>query len=307
MLALALAASLTPAHSDMAALERAMLRGRELARLAADPIAVLEGSNSLEDKLDAVDQIHARVPNQGVEQRKAGVLALVRAAENPKQPAPVRAKAIAHAGYAVPPLAHEPTQGAVIQAMLKALSDPVLRLGSLQGLGPASHGLPKELESAYLLTLLGLLEGGLAGDERVTALVALQGFVSPREDLSTRKLGLVEQLDARLLAPIEKDPAAFVRDPRNAPAARSLAVSIVWSSARHRERLRQPKPSQRVRVLLEQLLALETDPETRGWLESYRDAPPATPPAARPPRAGKPPRKPSKPPREPKDVFLRVS
>jgi len=247
------------------------------ARKAADPRAVLAGeSSTTAEKLSAIDSIHSRLPGQTAASQRAAVSALVDASADPRQPPEVRAKALTHLGYAVPVIEDEKTRAKAVNALLSNLPSQTYRIYALRGLGPAAHDLPDALEAPVQKTLLDLLTGPVAGEERATALVALQSFLSTRDDLWERKPSLVAQLDESLLAPLEADPAAFVNDPRGCVASRQLTLSVVWTSARHRETGGNKAPVLRVHALLNRLAKIETSPTVLGWIEIYRRSGPAS-------------------------------
>jgi len=260
------------------ALEEAFSLARAAARGAADPSSVLrDDSASAEAKLDALDALHDRIPNQKPPAQAASLDAIAAAAADARQPPEVRARALTLLGYAVPPVVDEAARTRAFAVLLAALPDPSLRLFVLRGLGPASHGLPRPLEPAFLNALLGALDGPVAGEERQTAFLTLYAFVSSNEDLAKRAPALAALIDARVLAPIEADPAAFVRDPRATPAARELAVAAVWIAARQRQAAGAPAAAARVKALLPRLIAAETDAGARAWYATYRDAAPPAP------------------------------
>jgi len=273
----ALAASAVPAPL---VLEAAFASARKAARAAADPAAVLRDPGAaLDDRLAAVDALQSRVPYATAAQQKAAVEALLAAAQDTRQPAAVRAKALTYLGYALARVGDEAVRVRAFPVLFSALEDPAYRLFSLRGLGPASHALPEAQEAACLDALLALLAGPSSGEERATALVDVLAFVGSREDLAKRKPALAAELDARLLVPIEADPAAFVKDPRSTPAARELQIAAVWTNARHRQAAGDAAPAARVKALLERLKAVETDPTVGAWIETYLSAPPPPPPA----------------------------
>jgi hypothetical protein len=264
--------------SRPATLEAAFASARAAARASADPASVLrDPAASVQAKLDALDALQDRIPEQKPAAQAASLDAIGRAAADAGQPAAVRAKALTLLGYAVPPVENAAARERAIRVLLAALREPAFRLFVLRGLGPAAHGLPPALEPEYENALLDLLDGPIAGEERETALVALSGFVSGGEDMPKRAPQLLSALDARLLAPIEADPAAFARDPRSTPASRELTAAVIWIGARHRAAAGDPAPAARVKALLARLIALEPDAGARAWYASYRDADPPKP------------------------------
>ncbi len=264
-----------------ATIEAAFVLARAAAGRAAffgaSPIQVLAGGGSSGEKLAAIDAIQSRIPTQKKALQAAALDALAAAASSTAQPAEVRAKALTVLGYAMFPTDDDSARLRALPVLLAALRDPAYRIFALRGLGPACHALPKAGETAMQGALLDLLDGPLSGEERQTAFTALYAFVSTRDDLPKRAPALVAQLDARLIAGMERSPAGFCLDPRYTPGARALAVATVWVSARHREALGEAGQVARVNRLLDALAAFETDPGTLSWIRTYRTA---APPAA---------------------------
>ena len=263
--------------SAPALLEAAFLEARVSARRVSDPASVLASDAPASDKLAAIDALHSRIPTEPLGSKISALDALTAAAGGTNQPPEVRAKALTFVGYAMPQVEDDGARGRALVVLLAALKMPAYRIFALRGFGPACHGLRKADEGLYQGGLLDLLDGPVAGEERETALVALFSFVSTREDLSKREPALVAALDARLLGPIEADPARFASDPRFTPGARAMAIATVWMSARHRQALGQTAVAARVHVLLVRLASVETDPTVLGWIATYRDAAPARP------------------------------
>lgn len=262
-------------------LESAFILARAAVAPVARPSEVLAGGGSVDAKLAAIDALHSKIPTEPKAAQAAALKALAAAASDPRQPAEVRAKALMFTGYAMPQVNDDAARSKALPVLLAALKDPAFRIFALRGLGPACHDLPESDEPAYLNALLDLLDGPVAGEERETALVALFSFIGTRDDLSRRAPALVAALDARLLGPLEANPALFVLSARNTPGARAMAVACVWASARHRQTLGDPAPAARVHALLVRLAAIETDPTTLEWVKTYRDAPAPTGPALR--------------------------
>lgn len=264
---------------SFATLETAFASARAAARASADPASVLADDSAAPDaQLDALDALHDRIPNAKPAAQIPLLDALAAAAQDPRRPPAFHAKALTLLGYAVPPVINEAARARAVRVLLAALAnEPAYRLYVLRGLGPAAHGLPAALEPDFEKGLLDLLSGPVAGEERATALVALNGFVSGGDDFPKRAPGLLTTLDARFLVPIEADPAAFVRDPRWTPTDRELAAAILWVAARHRQAAGDPAPAERVRLLLIRLIAAETDAGARPWYESYLNAAPPKP------------------------------
>jgi hypothetical protein len=252
-----------------------------VSRTLRDPAATLRSSSAtVEEKLAALDVLQSRLPGQTRARRVAALDAMAAAASSAAQPPAVRAKAYAFLGYSIPPAADDAAADRALRVLLAALPDPRYRLFVLRGLGPAAHGIPEADEAGLQGALLDLLDGPVSGEERATALVALYGFVGPRDDLARRKPALPAQLDARLTARMEADPAGFVRDPRGTPESRQMAIAVAWVSAREREALGDPAPARRMDAVLDRLAAVETDPTVRAWIRTYRTAPPPPPFAA---------------------------
>jgi hypothetical protein len=262
------------------ALEASFTMARLSALRSADPGSVLaDGGASVDDKLAAIDSLHSRIPFEPRAAQIKALDAIAAAASSTSQPPDVRAKALTFLGYAMPQVTDDAARTRGLKVLLAALTNPIYRIFALRGFGPACHELPKADEGAYQGALLDLLDGPVAGEERATAFVALYSFASTRDDLAKRDPALVAQLDERLLAPIEADPAGFADDPRSSPAAREMAAAVIWVSARHRQTLGNPAPAARAHAVLVKLAAVETDATARGWIQSYRDAPPPRPDA----------------------------
>jgi hypothetical protein len=280
------AVSQIPASAP-ALLEAAFVEARLSARRVADPASVLAGDAPAADKLAAIDALHSRIPTEPLPSKIIALDALTAAAGGTNQPPEIRAKALTFVGYAMPQVEDDAARARAFAVLRAAINIPAYRIFALRGYGPACHGLRKSDEAAYQDALLDLLDGPVAGEERETALVALFSFVSTRDDLSKREPALVDALDARLLGPVESDPARFAADPRFTPGARAMEIAAIWMSARHRQAFGQAAPAVRVRVLLVRLAAVETDPTVLGWIATYRDAASAKPskPGAKPLRA----------------------
>jgi hypothetical protein len=268
-------AAVAPASAP--SLEAAFALARAAIAPAADPVSVLSGNASVEQKLAAIDSLQSRIPREPRARQAASLDALAAAAASPSQPPAVRAKALAALGYAMPPTNDDAARSRALTVLLSALRVPGYRLAALRGLGPAGHDLTPADEARWLTALLDLLGEPVSGEERQTALLDLNSFLLSREDMPRSSPALVAALDARLLAPLEADPAGFVADPRNLPGARELAIAAVWTSARQRQALGDPAPAARVHALLVRLAALETDAGVREWIRTYRDAAPPPP------------------------------
>jgi hypothetical protein len=261
--------------SATSSLETAFLALRFTARTISDPASVLASAAPAADKLAAIDALHSRIPNAPLAFKIAALDALAAGAGGSGQPAEVRAKALTFLGYAMPQVEDDAARARAWAVLRAAINIPAYRIFALRGFGPACHGLPKADEATYQTALLDLLDGSISGEERETALVALYSFVSTRDDLAKRAPELVASLDARLLGPLDADPARFAGDARYTPGARALAIATVWSSARHRQALGQTAPAERVHLLLIRLAAVETDATVLGWIRTYRAAAPA--------------------------------
>jgi hypothetical protein len=271
------AAVAAAADSAPRTLEEAFASARAAARPATDPAVVLAGNGPVADKLAAIDALQSRLQTAPKARQVVMLNALAAAAAGTGQPPEVRAQALTVLGYAMPRVPDDAALTRALRVLLDAVKSPAYRLYALRGLGPACHGLPDADEGVYQGALLDLLDGPLAGEERETALIALYAFVSTREDLAKRDPALVAQLDARLLAPVEADPADFVRDPRGTPGSREMEIASLWSSARHRQALGDPAPAARVNALFDRLSAVETDPTVLSWIKTYRTAAPPEP------------------------------
>jgi hypothetical protein len=270
------AVAAAPAAVMPLALEAAFAAARASARRVSDPASTLASAeSSTSDKLTAIDVLHSGIPTEPRAAKVAAFDALAAAAGSAGQPPEVRAKALTFLGYAMPQVEDDAARTRGLTVLLAALKSPAYRIFALRGLGPACHDLPEADDAALQGGLLDLLDGSIAGEERETALVALFSFVSTRDALSKKEPALVAAQDARLLAPIEADPARFAADSRFTPGARSLEIASIWMSARHRETLGSPAAGVRVHALLVRLASVETDPTVLGWIRIYRDAAPA--------------------------------
>jgi hypothetical protein len=249
-------------------LETAYVEARVLAVRAPDPIDVLAGPSTAAQKLSAIDALHRSLPNAPQARRAKGLEALRRACSDPD--ARVRAAALAHLGYAVPVVGDAAAREAAVHALIGALWTAD-RVHALRGLSSASHDLPPSVEAGFQTALLDLLDLTLTAEERVTALLALDGFVRAREDLPARRPELVAAVETRVLAPIEADPAAFVAGTER--SARSLTCALIWHAARHSHSAGSSAALKRVNALFALLLAAETDAAVRAELESYLAAP----------------------------------
>lgn len=258
-------------------LEAVFVLARASARAAASPESVLaDSSASIPAKLDALNALQDRIPGLPRAPQAAALNTLADAA-GPAQPPEVRALALTLLGESVPPVLDADARTRAVLVLLAALKDPDYRLFALRGLGPASHGLTPPLEPVCEDALLDLLDGPVAGEERETALVSLNAFVSSGSDFARRAPRLLTVLEARLQGPIAADPAAFARDPRWTPDSRELAAAILWLAARRQEEIGDSAPTARFKALMIRLIAADPDAGARAWYASYRDAPPPKP------------------------------
>ena len=237
---------------------------------AEDPISILTRSASPAEKLVAIDALHRSLP-RAPQARRTKVLTALRgvAASSAEAPA-VRAKALTHLGYSVPLVGDETAREAAINTLLDATATPY-RVFALRGLAPASHDLPPSVEDRVQTVLLDLLAGMLGAEDRVTSLLALDGFVRAREDLPRRRPDLVAALEMRILVPIEADPAAFCAAASG--NVRLLMIAVVWHSARNRFSNGEVAAMARINSLLTQLAALETDPAVKAEIAAFLAAP----------------------------------
>lgn len=262
---------------EAVSLEAAFVRERASARAAASPQSVLaDPAASVPAKLDALNALQDRIPGlpRGPQAAALGTLA---DAAGPAQPPEVRALALTLLGESVPPVLDADARTRAVLVLLAALKSPDYRLFALRGLGPATHGLTPALEPVCEDALLNLLDGPVAGEERETALVALNSFVSGGSDFAQRAPQLLTLIETRLQAPIAADPAAFVSDPRWMPDSRELAAAILWLVSRRQEETGDSAPAARFKALMVRLIAVDPDAGARAWYASYRDAAPPQP------------------------------
>lgn len=240
------------------------------AKRAEDPVAVLARAAAPAEKLAAIDALHSSLPNAPQPRRAQGLEALRRAAASASEAPAVRAKSLMILGYSVPVVGDPAAREAAVRTLLDAANGPY-RVYALRGLGPATHDLTEAVESEVQSTLLALLAAVLSEEERVTALVALDGFVRAREDLPRRRPDLVAALEAALLAPAAADPAAFVS--RGGANTRLLEIAVIWHSARNRHSAGEPLALESVNALLRELAAVETDPAVQAEISAFLAAP----------------------------------
>lgn len=265
-----------PAFPPPPSLESAAVHALALAaRAAEDPLRTLAGDADPARKRAALEAAFSSMPRASLARRKAILAALAATAENPGEDPGVRARAYERTGYAVPVLAHPASAEPAVRALLRALPDPVYRLHALRGLAPASHDLSPAVEAEFQDALLDLLDAGGAPDERIVALLALDGFVRSREDLPARRPELVAGLEARLLVPLEADPAALVA--ARPAGERALVVAVLWHSARRRGAYGDAAAWRRTDALLAALKAVESDAGVRAEIDAYLSAPPPEP------------------------------
>lgn len=254
-----------------ATLESAYVELRAAAKPAEDPISVLGRSAAPAEKLAALESLHSSLPTAPQSRRAKGLEAIRAVAVSPSEAPAVRAKALLYLGYAVPVVGDEGVRAAAVSALLESTRLPGYRVFALRGLAPATHDLPASLEGSVQTTLLDLLASNLNTEERVTALVALDAFVRARQDLPRRRPDLVAVLEARVLAPIEADPAGFCAN--GLPAGRALALAVVWHSARNRASTGDLSGLRRVASLLTTLAPLETDASVKAQIAAFLAAP----------------------------------
>ncbi len=252
-------------------LESAFIAARAAAKPAEDPISILSRAGSAAEKLIALDLLHASLPLAPQARRTKALEALRLVAVSPSEAPAVRAKALMHLGYAVPVVGDEKARAAAVRALLDATVAPAYRVFALRGLAPATHDLPESVEGEFQARILDLLASSLADEERITALLALDSFMRAREDLPRRRPDLVAALDAKVLVPIEADPAAFAAG--GIPSTRALTIAVVWHSARNRFSAGEPAALDRVNALLTKLAALETDPSVKAEIAAFLAAP----------------------------------
>ncbi|UPT73622.1 MAG: hypothetical protein M0D55_17450 [Elusimicrobiota bacterium] len=252
------------------ALEAAFVSALAAAKPAEDPLSVLARAASPAEKLAAIDALHRSLPNIPQAKRTKVLDALRAAAESAAEAPAVRAKALTTLGYSVPVVGDTAAREAAVRTLLAAANGSY-RVHALRGLAPATHDLPEAVEADVQGVLLSLLAGTPTEEERLTALLALDGFVRAREDLPRRRPDLVASLEAALLAPIAADPAAYCA--RGTANVRLLELAVVWHSARNRHSAGEPAALEHVNALLRRLAALETDPAVKAEIASFLAAP----------------------------------
>lgn len=258
----------------LVALETAFIQARAIVKTAEDPISILSRAASPAEKLAALETLHASLSFSPQARRTQGLEAIRTVAVSPAEAPAVRAKALMYLGYAVPVVGDENARDAAVRALLNSTRLPTYRVFALRGLAPATHGLPATVEELFQTTILDLLVQKLSDEERITALVALDSFTRSRDDLPRRRPDLVAALETKVLVPIEADPAAFALN--GPPAARLLALAVVWHSARNRAANQDAAALDRVNVLLTQLATLETDASVKAEIAAFLAALPPT-------------------------------
>lgn len=253
-------------------LESAYVAARAAARPAEDPISILNRAAPPAEKLAALEKLHASLPSAPQARRALGLEAMRAVAVSPAEAPAVRAKAYLYLGYSVPVVGDEKSRAAAVDALLDGARTPAYRVFALRGLAPATHDLPPGSEGPTQATLLDLLGEALSDEERITALVALDAFVRSREDLPRRRPDLSADLESRLVAPLEADPAAFAAG--GPPSVRALTLAVVWHAARARAATGENGALARVNTLLTALAALETDPGVKAQIAAFLAAPP---------------------------------
>lgn len=252
-------------------LAAAFLEARAAAKPAEDPISILMRAAPPAEKLAAIDALHRSLPLAPQARRTRGLEALRAVAASAAEAPAVRAKALTFLGYAVPVVGDAAAREAAVRTLLEAASSAAYRVFALRGLGPATHDLPEAVEGDFQAAMLDLLDGTLTHEERITALLALDGFMRAREDLPRRRPDLAAALEARVLVPMEADPAAFAAGgPAN---VRLLAIAVVWHSARNRAANGEAAALDRVNALLTKLAPLETDASVKAEIAAFLAAP----------------------------------
>ena len=254
-----------------ASLESAFIEARAAVKPAEDPISILSRAASAGEKLAALEILHASLPLAPQARRTKGLEAIRAVAVSPAEAPAVRAKALMYLGYSVPVVGDENARVAAVRSLLDMTASPAYRVFALRGLAPATHDLPESVETTFQETLLDLLASTLTFEERITALLALDSFTRAREDLPRRRPDLVSAFEARVLIPIETDPAAFASG--GAPSARGLMLAVIWHSARNRFSAGEPAALDRVNALLTKLAALETDAAVKAEIAAFLAAP----------------------------------
>ena len=252
-------------------LESAFLEARAAVKPAEDPISILSRAASPAEKLAALDVLHASLSLAPQARRTKGLEAIRSAAVSPAEAPAVRAKALMYLGYSVPVVGDESARAAAVRSLLDMTASPAYRIFALRGLAPATHDLPESVETVFQATILDLLAATLTLEERVTALLALDSFTRARADMPRRRPDLVAAFEAKVLVPIESDPAAFASS--GMPSARGLMLAVIWHSARNRFSAGEPLALERVNALLTKLAALETDAAVKAEIAAFLAAP----------------------------------
>ena len=246
---------------------------------AAAPDAVLSDARSTAaQRLAAIEALHRSLPSSGQSKRTRALESMRLAAVSATQPPEVRAAALLHLGYSIPLVDDEPARILAVRALLAAAASPLApadRLSALRGLSAASHNLPPVVEAEFQTGLLDLLPKGLSEAESVAALLSIDGLIRSDKELARRRPDLILELETRLLAPLEADPAAFAAS--GTPATRALVIAAVWHAARRRHSAGDAAPLARVDAALRAALAAETDAAVQAEINSFLAAPPPDP------------------------------
>lgn len=252
-------------------LEAAYVQVRAAVKPAEDPVSVLTRKATPSEKLAAIDALHRSLPNIAQAKRTTALDVLRATADAPSETPAVRAKAYSSLGYSVPLVGDEASRAAAVRSLLSALNG-AYRVHALRGLAPAVHDAPESTETEVQSALLALLAGAPTEEERLTALLALDGFVRAREDLPRRRADLVASLEAAFYAPAAADPARFCAN--GTASSRLLEIAVIWHSARNRFSSGEPAALAAVDGLLTKLAALETDSAVKAEIASFLAAPP---------------------------------
>lgn len=258
-------------------------------RRAIAAIATLADCDAaVEAKRDAVATLQRQVPSITVVCRVAALDALREQAQAAAGAPILRSQSLTALGVSMsaamtsistPGPLMTATLASGLQELLNALAEPDHRRAALNGLGPASHAIQEASDPSFQDGLLDALElPDLSLEDRKAALSVLDAFVRARDEMPA---ALVEELDRRLLAPVEADPAAFLAS--GDEDSRLQTIAVLQASTHWREELEPPQTAARDRLnrLLDALLALIPDEPAReterAMLRHFRDVPP--PPA----------------------------
>ncbi len=252
-------------------IETSFVEARRAAKPAEDPISILNRAASPAEKLAALEALHSSLPLAPQARRAKGLEAIRTVAASTVDSPAVRAKALMYLGYAIPVVGDETARATALRTLLAATRGSY-RVFALRGLAPATHDLPASVEDDFQSTMLGLLDGTLTEEERVTALLALDSFVRTRDDMPRRRPDLVAALDSKVLAPVEASPAAFAAS--GTGNIRSLILAVIWHTARNRAANGEASALSRANALLTALAPLETDAAVKAEIASFLAAPP---------------------------------